>query len=349
MKPIKVCVTGVGGGGHGLQIVKALRQAQTPYRIVGADMTKLSAGFELADEPCLLPPASDPAYLEALLDLCRQRQVRVLFHGSEAELRVMSENREAIQDLGVLLPLNPPEVISLCLDKVRMFSALAEKGIQVPWFKRISSLADFASFPDYPLIFKPSVGSGGSANTFIVQNHQEAEMFAKYLLGLYPEFIAQEYVGTPHDEFTVGVLTGLDGGFINSIAVRRQVLSALSCRTRLPNRTGREELGPELVISSGISQGEIGVFPEVTGQCEEIARLLGSRGALNIQCRFVKGTAWVFEINPRFSGTTSLRALAGFNEPDLLIRRHVLKEEIEPRFAIRPGVVLRRLQEVFIG
>jgi carbamoyl-phosphate synthase large subunit len=348
MKPIKVCITGVGGGGHGLQIVKALRKAQTPYHIVGADITKLSAGLELADAPCLLPLASDPAYINELLDLCRQHQIEALFHGSEAELQVMSQNREAIQKEGILLPINPRDVISLCLDKVKLSAALIEMGIQVPRFIRIGDTDDLASLPEYPSIFKPSVGSGGSANTFIVQNDKEAEMFAKYLLDLYPEFIAQEYVGTPNDEYTVGILSDMDGEFINSIAVRRHVLSALSSRTRLPNRTGRDELGPELVISSGISQGEIGAFPEVTGRCEEIARLLGSRGALNIQCRLVNGQVSIFEINPRFSGTTSLRALAGFNEPDILIRRHILNEEIEPRFAIKPGVILRRLEEVFV-
>lgn len=349
MKPVKVCVTGIGGGGHGLQIVKALRKARTPYHIVGADITKLSAGFQLVDDPCLLPLASDPAYMDALLELCRKHQIQALFHGSEAELRVMSREREAIQKEGILLPINPHDVIILCMDKVKLSAALNEMGAQIPWFSSIGNPADLASLPDYPLIFKPSVGSGGSANTFIVQNRQEAEMFSKYLLDLYPQFIAQAYVGTPQDEYTVGILTDMDGMFINSIAVKRHVLSALSSRTRLPNRTGREELGPELVISSGISQGEIGAFPEVTGQCEDIAARLGSRGALNIQCRFVDGKVWVFEINPRFSGTTSLRALAGFNEPDVLIRRHILDEKIEPRFAIKPGVILRRLEEVFIG
>ena len=56
----------------------------------------------------------------------------------------------------------------------------------------------------------------------------------------------------------------------------------------------------------------------------------------------------VFEINPRFSGTTSLRAMAGYNEPDVLIRRHVLNEAIEPHFAYRSGVILRGLSETML-
>ncbi|GAG21532.1 unnamed protein product, partial [marine sediment metagenome] len=35
MEKVPVMVTGIGGGGHGEQIVKALRMASTPYEIIG--------------------------------------------------------------------------------------------------------------------------------------------------------------------------------------------------------------------------------------------------------------------------------------------------------------------------
>ncbi len=349
MKSLTVCVTGVGGGGNGEQLLKSLRLAETAYRIVGTDMTPLSTGLAMADIPCILPPASDPSYMDELLSLCRKHDACALLPGSEPELSVISKNRHTIIDAGIFLPLNPPDVISMCMDKLQMFATLAGEKVEVPWFRRVQSENDIADFPQFPVVYKPSTGSGGSANTFIVQNKDEARWFARHLLSLYPEFIAQEYVGTPEDEYTVGVLSDMDGNFINSIAVRRFVLSALGSRIKLPNRTGRDELGKQLVISSGISQGEIGRFPDVTGPCEAIAELLGSRGPFNIQCRFVNGKVYVFEINPRFSGTSSLRALAGFNEPDILIRRHVLGEETAPRFPYKEGVIMRSLKENFVN
>ena len=58
------------------------------------------------------------------------------------------------------------------------------------------------------------------------------------------------------------------------------------------------------------------------------------RGMLLLaQCRYVGDQVVTFEINPRFSGTTFIRALAGYNEPDLLLRREVLGESVEPFFA----------------
>jgi carbamoyl-phosphate synthase large subunit len=56
----------------------------------------------------------------------------------------------------------------------------------------------------------------------------------------------------------------------------------------------------------------------------------------------------VFEINPRFSGTTSIRAMVGYNEPDVLIRRHLLGEDVETRFPYGRGLVLRSLTETLI-
>jgi carbamoyl-phosphate synthase large subunit len=64
--------------------------------------------------------------------------------------------------------------------------------------------------------------------------------------------------------------------------------------------------------------------------------------------RFVNGKVVVFEINPRYSGTSSFRAMVGYNEPDILIRKYLLNEPIEPHFDYKEGVILRGLDEVFI-
>jgi carbamoyl-phosphate synthase large subunit len=348
-REVRAMVTGVGGGGHGEQILKALRLGATPYHIFGSDMSPFSSGLAAVDEPCLMPPASDPGYIDTLLQLCRAQGIEVLFHGSEPELKAISAARGAFAQAGVLVPINPAEVIATCLDKVRTMEALAGAGFAVPAYRAVRSLEDAAEFEYLPAVLKPSVGGGGSANLFLVQDREELLACARQLLSIYPEFIAQEYVGTPEDEYTVGVLTDLDGKLLNSIAIRRSIMSALSNRIKVKNRTARDELGPVLAVSSGVSQGRIGRYPEVTAQCEQIALALGARGPLNVQCRLVDGVVHAFEINPRFSGTTSLRAMVGYNEPDVLVRCHLLGEEIEPQFAYEEGVIVRSLAETLVA
>lgn len=348
MEPIAVLVTGVGGGGHGEQILKALRLAATPYRIVGTDVSRCSKGLVDADAAELLPPASDPAYLAALFEVCARYGVVAVFHGSEPELKVMSAHRGEFARRNLFLPINPTFVIDTCMDKVKTAEFLRTAGFRAPSFLRVTSRSELESFDRLPAVIKPSVGGGGSANMFLAQTGEELRIFGEHLLSIYPEFIVQEYVGTPDGEYTVGVLSSMDGELLNSIAVRRNILSSLSNRVRIPNRTGRAELGPVLALSNGVSQGEIGRFPEVTAECERIARALGSRGPINVQCRLVGSDVCVFEINPRFSGTTSLRAMVGYNEPDVLIRKHLLKEPIEPHFPYRSGVILRGLAETLL-
>jgi carbamoyl-phosphate synthase large subunit len=346
---ITVLVTGVGGGGHGEQIVKALKLAPRPYRIIGTDMSSYSKGLQDVDIAQILPPASDPAYLDKLIYLCRKYDVKALFHGSEPELKVMSEHRDILLAEGLFLPINPSETINICMDKILTMNRLKEAGLPVMRFVKIHNLDDLKDINYFPVVLKPSVSSGASANSFIAQDDEELRCFANYLLKFSDFFIVQEYIGTPDDEYTVGVLSDMQGNIINSIAVKRNILSSLSNKIKIPNRTGRKELGPVLAISSGISQGEIGSFPEVTSQCEEIAKAVNSCGPLNIQCRYVNGKVYTFEINPRFSGTTSLRAMVEFNEPDILIRKHVQGENIQPNFSYKHGTILRGLNEVFIS
>ena len=346
---VRVMVTGVGGGGHGEQILKALRLADVDFEIVGSDMSPRSSGLALVDIPCVMPPAGDPSYTETLLGVCRSQGVRALFHGSEPELKVISDNRELFEREGILVPINPREVIEVCMDKARTFEFLDAQGFPVIPYRRLRSIEDAAKFDQLPAVLKPSVGGGGSANMYLVQSREELMTAAAQLLSIYSEAVIQAYVGTPQAEYTVGVLLDMDGNLINSIAMRREILTALSNQIKVPNRSGREDLGPVLALSNGISQGEVGRFEAVTEPCERIALSLGACGPINIQCRLVGGQVLPFEINPRFSGTTSVRAMVGYNEPEVLVRRHLLGEEVEPKFEYRSGWVLRGLSEVLVG
>lgn len=341
---IRVMVTGVGGGGNGEQLVKALRMSEKNYHLIGADITPVSKGLFMTDEKVILPPASDPNYFETLLEVCRQYRVQALFTGSEPELKKVCAVQDEIRSEGVFLPINPKSVIDTCMDKSKTMQWLDAHGFAYPHSLTIRSREDLETVDFFPAVLKPSIGGGGSANSFIAQDKDELILFGTWMLNIYSEFIVQEYVGNADCEYTVGVLSDMNGELINSIAVKKNILTALSNRLKIRSRY----TGELLVISNGISQGEIGRFPEVTSQCEAIATALGSRSAINIQLRFVDGKCRVFEINPRYSGTSSFRAMVGYNEPDIMIRKHLLGESVEPHFAYKEGIIMRGLDETFM-
>jgi carbamoyl-phosphate synthase large subunit len=348
-EPITVFVGAIGGAGHGEQIVKALRLAGAGrYRIVGGDASRYCPQFGLVDVPVLLPKASESSYIDAVLALSRRFGVKAVFHGCEPELLAFHRSREVFAHSNILLPINAPEVIEICMDKTRTAAFLATHGFDPPASRPFTGRETIAAVETYPVVVKPAKGGGGSRDAFIAQTPRQLESLADFLDVANESFLIQDYVGRFEEEYTVSVLHDLDGRLIHSIAIRRLINSALNMRLAVRNRTGRADLGDWLVISSGISHGEVADFPEVRAQCETIAQALGAKGPINIQCRFVEGRVRVFEINPRFSGTTSLRAMVGYNEPDLLLRRHLLGEDIPARFPYRHGWIIRSLHETLL-
>ena len=345
---LTVLITAIGGSGHGEQILKALRTAPDgKYFIVGADASHRCPQFEMVDLALTLPRADDPQYIDAVLAVCRRFDVAAVLPGCEPELVAISRTRKRFQETGIFVPINPAAVIDTCMDKAETAVCLSRHGFSVPRSTVIESRADASAIDFFPVVVKP-VRGGGSRDCFIAQGRSELEMFSEYLQGSGSRVVVQEYVGTPESEFTVGVLHDMDGNFVNSIALRRSLNGALNTRSVVRNRTGRDDLGEWLVISSGVSHGYIDRFPEVTEPCERMARALGARGPINVQCRLVAGDVKVFEINPRFSGTTSIRAMVGYNEPDILLGHHLLGEPVQPRFEYGRGWVIRSLTETVL-
>jgi carbamoyl-phosphate synthase large subunit len=339
-------VTAVGGVSVGEQVLKALRLAGA-YRIVGVDMTTHCVNFGLVERAFTVPRADDPSYLDAILTIARTCDVDVLFPGSEPELRVLSAHRDEIAAAGILLPIASPDVIDIGMDKVRTASFLGAHGFAHPRFAQVDR-DELADVDFFPVVVKPAIGGGGSVDCYLAQTSRELACLAELMGDSASRMMVQEYVGTPDDEYTVGVLHDLTGRFVNSIAIRRELHSVLNVRLRVPNRTDRTDLGPSLVLSSGFSHGVVDDFPEVRRQCEAMASALGVRGPVNIQCRFVDGVVEVFEINPRYSGTTSLRAMMGYNEPDVMVRAHLLGDPPVERFPYATGRIHRSLTETLL-
>lgn len=344
-KKIRIMITSVGGGGTGMEIMKALRQSDVNYYLIGTDMSKHSFGLFKADKGLLVPPARDPCFIDSVIKMCKREKVRALFPGSEIELKTISDSRASFKEDEIYLPINTKEVIDICLDKKRTFDFLKSKKVSIPKTVAVDTEADISKVDFYPSIIKPYLGTGGSKNVFIAQDASELDFFCKYLLKYGNKPLVQEYVGSDENEYTIGVLSGHDGKIISTVALKRQILSGLSNKLKSPSLNAD---GRTLAVSSGISQGEIVVDMGLIEGCMDIAHKIGSRGPLNIQCRYVDGVIYPFEINPRISGTTNMRALAGVNEADLLIRKYVLKETLPKKIVPKTGLAIRGLEEMFL-
>ncbi len=231
-RDIPVIVTGAGGGGHGEQIVKALRLSNLPYKITTSDISEVSTAGSIGDNFKVLPRATDPGYLDSLMALVKETGAEVVFHGSEPEMMVMAKNADKFHEIGVYLPVNPESVMNICQDKSLTSQFLFDQGFYFPQYRKVQFSEELESFDHLPAVLKPSVGGGGSSMVFIVQDKKELLMVGEYLLSIFDEIAAQEYVGTPEQEYTVGVLSTKNRTVLGSIAIKRFMGNALSCSTK---------------------------------------------------------------------------------------------------------------------
>ena len=341
----RIMVTSVGGGGIGMEAIKALRLSKRKYFILGTDISDRSYGLFQADKGMIVPAANDVRFVPEILKICSKERIRAVIPGSEAELTVLSKRRVEFERLGIYLLINSKSVIDLCLDKKKTFNYLRRKKITIPRTVAIDRRSDISKVDFLPAIIKPYVGTGGSRNVFIAQDKEELDFFCNYLMKYGSKPLVQEYVGSFNDEYTVGILSDREGELISAVVIRRNIIAALSNRLKIPSLKPK---GATLVVSSGISQGEVVEHKAVVSGCVRIAKAIDSKGPLNIQCRFVRGKVYPFEINPRISGTTHMRALAGVNEPDLLLRKYVLHERLPAKIEPKKGLVIRGLEEMFV-
>jgi len=339
---ICVLVSGVSGGGIGMELIKSFKMAPHKYKIVATDMQKTSFGLFETPYRYIVPDASSSDYIDALLRICEKEKVQAIVTGSEQELRKVSQNSKIFDEKGINLLLNPWSVIEQCMDKFMLTNFLKKKGFLFPKFFLYNSENDINNIESYPVIVKPRVG-GGSQNVFLAQDEKELTFFSEYLKKYGYEPLIQEYLESQDEEYTIGILYDNEGELFTSIAMKRKLKGSLSTRQIIINPESKKKF----VISSGISQGLIDDFKEIRETGKRIAIELGTKGPVNIQCRKTERGIIPFEVNPRFSGTTSARSLVGCNEPDMFCRYKIFGE-IPEKTEYKFGHIIRGLVEKYI-
>ena len=331
----RVLIAGIAGASLGTEIAKCLRHAGG-YEIVGCDISALAYGHYDSnfDDTFLVDRGH---YIDDLVALCQGEHIDCIIPGGDEPAVLISRSEDRFSDIGICISHNNAALVDRLSHKGRCFEILSDIGIATPMTTTVSTSDDLHHVP-FPCIIKPATGSGGSSFVFFARTYAEADLYCAYLRNNKRIPVAQEYIPHTRGEFTVGVISRPDGSCAGAIALRRSFNSKLSVAMQ----------GEDFVISSGYSQGQIEEFPEVCAVACQIAERLGSTGPLNIQGRVTADGRFVpFEINARFSASTFLRALAGFNEVDFYVRLS-LGQKPRSELSVKPGWYLRTLSEVAI-
>ena len=112
-------------------VIRAL-QSIPDIRVVAVDSDPLSCGFHFADAHHVVPPVSDPNFLEAMLDVCRKERIDLVFPDLDEELLLLARSRQAFEALGTRVLLSHPEAIETCLDKYATYRFFCRMSIPTP-------------------------------------------------------------------------------------------------------------------------------------------------------------------------------------------------------------------------
>lgn len=321
MSAHNVLVTAVGGN-VGQGVIKSLRAAERRFRIVGIDMEPLAAGFLMADAAYCVPRTGAPGFLDALGAILDKQGIEAIYVCSPPELEWFSTHKAMLEKrFRVTVLVNPPHVVSIGSDKLATADFLRDAGLPFPetcLAANDDAVEQLVLRRGFPLIVKPRAGAS-SRNVFAVQSLEQLEA-ARVLV---PDLVVQELLPDAKQEYTASTLSGPDRKVRAIIVLRRDLLQGTTYRT-------------ELVEDARLNTRLI-----------EIVEKLGAEAACNVQFRMKDGEPFVFEFNPRFSGTSGIRYRYGFNDAEMAFDLFRLGEVVrQPRLS--PAVVLRLWGEVVV-
>ena len=275
------------------------------------DLDELNATKFFTDAFVRVPPAADPAFVDACLDVARRYEIDLFVPIIvEREFLPLEGARAAFADLGCTVAVPPRDIVLVTADKLAFAAFLERLGIETPKTTAYATDLRDISFPAY---LKPRQGSGsvGTQRFASLATLHEAARGRD-------DLIVQEAVdGT---EFTVDCFAAEPGRVVAAVPRERIAIKAgVSVKGRTYRHLQIETIASEVVAKSGIA------------------------GPANVQGMLrADGSFSIIEMNPRFSGTLALTTAAGINFATLLLDRYEGKTLPDLRGRHRAGVTMMR-------
>lgn len=317
---LNILVTGVGSE-LAFSIIKALQLSELDYCLIGTDISLEVVGKYWCDIYYQIPMVIDEEkYISKLKEIITNEGITIVIPTVDKEFFVLPKYKgEFKEQLGCHFLINEWEEINTFNDKWKSYLWYLNNNIPTP---KTYLIDDFnisesgCQQIDFPMIVKPREG-GGSRSIYKINSIEDIIKYGEIVSN--PIF--QEYLFPDDEEYTAGVYKTLDN----------EVFSIVFKRTLKFGMTNTAE-----VVNSEILNNFV----------KDILLKTNLIGSNNIQFRVTSNGPKVLEINPRFSGTTAIRAKFGFNDVEFWINE-VLYESKLKKNEIKEGFVLRFMEEQY--
>jgi len=340
---LTILMTGAGAPG-GPGILKALL-CEPNIDLHIADANSFASGrFLHPDNFHVIPKATDPNFVDTVLNLCVENGIDLIIPLVTRELFEFSKAKEVFDQKGIRIIISDPEDLFIANNKCALYHHLCKENIVLPAFFIVETVDELLSaaknlgYPNSPIVIKPCIGNGSRGIRVLDEgfdqfdslfNHKPNSLFTTLekvvdAIGKHqpPKLLISEYL--PSDELTIDTI--VDRGEVKDLLIRKRIS-----------------------ISSGISTaGSFIAEPSVTDYIERIVKTLpGLLGPIGFQVKkSIRGDYLLLECNPRLQGTSVSALGLGVNLP-LRSISYALGEEVAPMKRTSGVAFVRYYDEVF--
>lgn len=314
----------ITSAGRRVSLVKAFKTelTKTPYqgKVFTTDLNpKLSAACHVSDQAFAVPRVCSNNYIEQLLTICLENNVKLIIPTIDTELLILAENKQAFLNKGVMIVVASPSFVKKCRDKHHIHQFFIDNNIEV---------AKEYSRDNYqlPLFLKPYDGSR-SIDTYVIK--EEKDLSSKHYDNeklMFLEYLDPEI----YDEYTCDLYYD-----------KTNHLKCVVPRKRIETRDGE--------VSKGLTENNM----IVDFLKERLLFIDGAIGCLTLQVFKGKTNQRIvgIEINPRFGGGFPLTYGSGANYIKWILDEYLRDKRIEDSFDCWQSnlLMLRYDKEIFVN
>lgn len=305
----------ITSAGRRTSLVRAFQQIGSG-RVVAADVDALAPALAFADETVRVPPVGTDEYVDRLLSIVAEHDIKLVIPTIDPELSVLAEHREKLEAAGPTVVISSAELIANTGDKYLAARFFAGEGLATP----ATWLPDELP-PDAPdeLFVKPRLGSASAGCHPVTKADLDGVLATVTSPVIQPRLRGEE--------ITVDALFDFSGTLLHSVPRRRI-----------------KTLGGESIQGVTLPYADYGPWIEQVG---EVLGRCGAAGPVTFQGFPDDGRLLLTEVNPRFGGGVPLTIAAGGNYPAWLVQ--LANGDVPDPSGYLEGLYMtRHMEEIFM-
>ena len=244
--------------------------------IVATDASALGPAIYDADKYYIVPPITEPGYIDIVLDICKKERIRGALSLIDPELSLLAANQDRFASIGVTIIGSSYDLCEMSLDKMRMYEWLtnhryncARSWLDKESFYKAAGAGDIS----YPVFVKPYCGSASISISKACDKETVDFLFSHDDDLMIQEFLDGQEIGAD-------VYIDLISGEVVSIFTKKKIKM----------RAGETD--------KAVSFKDPMLFTLI----EKFVKEAGYRGQIDIDLFDIDGQYYISEVNPRFGG-----------------------------------------------